>query len=115
MAILIACLGEGKGTWQTVFKLAAMPEWEKVLLVGPAFAREHLQLKENMEFLTVDDTQPVPRIAEMIQQKLGAVFGEVGVNLTSGNGNLHMAVLSAVLKSGGGVKLVHYGAGFEEL
>jgi hypothetical protein len=115
MAILIAALGEGKGTWQTVFKLASMSEWEKVIFVGPAFAGENLELKENMKFVAVDEKQPIGTLIAQLQKEFGTIFGEVGVNLTSGSGNLHMAILSAILKSGGGVKLVTWTDKFEEI
>lgn len=115
MTILIAALGEGKGTWQTVFKLASMKEWEKVIFIGPAFAKESLQLKENMKFITIDETQTIQKIIEQLQKEFGNLFGEVGVNFTSGNGNTHMAILSAILRCGGGVKLVTWTDKFEEI
>lgn len=92
-----------------------MPEWEHVIFIGPAFVKENLQLKENMRFVSVDDRLSIPHMTTHIQKALGDLFGEVGVNLYSGNGALHMAVLSAILKAGGGIKLVHYGDTFEEL
>jgi hypothetical protein len=116
MAVLVACLGEGKETWTSVFKLAAMPEWEKVIFIGPDFAKEHLTLKDNMSFITIDPNIPFEEQVQAIKKNLGDVgFGEVGVSLVSGSGLLHMVVLSALLKSGCGVKLVHYTDKFIEL
>jgi len=116
MAVFVACLGEGKGTWTSVFKLAAMPDWEKVIFVGPSFAKEHLTLKENMSFVTIDPNTSFEEQVQTIQKSIGDVcFGEVGVSLFSGSGLLHMVVLSALLKSGCGVKLVHYTDKFIEL
>lgn len=92
-----------------------MNEWEKVIFVGPAFAGENLELKENMKFVSVDEKQPIGTIISQLQKEFGTIFGEVGVNLTSGSGNLHMAILSAILKAGGGVKLVTWTDKFEEI
>ncbi len=114
MAVLIACLGESS-TWQPVLKLATMPEWEKVLFLGPQSVKDAVQLKPHMEFLVVDDKLPVIQLASLIAQKLGSVFGEVGLSMVSGSGALHMALLSAVLKCGGGIRLVHFSEKFEEL
>ncbi len=114
MAILIACLGQGQGTWSSVFKLANMPDWEKVIFIGPQFAKDTLQLKENMQFITIEE-KDVKKMTEDILAKIGNLFGEVGVSLYSGSGALHMATLAAVLKAGGGIKLVHYEDGLIEL
>lgn len=109
-------MGEGQGTWSAVFKLASMPEWEKVILVGPAFAKEHLTLKENMSFVELDQGSSFEEQVGLLQGGLGDVcFGEVGVSLFSGSGLLHMVVLSALLKSGCGIKLVHYTDKFIEI
>ena len=116
MAVLVACLGEGQGTWSSVFKLALMPEWEKVILVGPAFAKEHLTLKENMSFVELEQDSSFEEQVGFLQDRLGDVcFGEVGVSLYSGSGLLHMIVLSALLKAGCGIKLVHYTDKFIEI
>lgn len=114
MAMLLACLGESS-TWSPVLKLASMPEWEKVLFFGPQSVKDAVQLKPHMEFFVVDDKLPVMQLSAVIAQKLGAVFGEVGLSMISGSGALHMALLSAVLKCGGGIRLVNFSEKFEEL
>lgn len=115
MAVLVACIGEGKGTWTSVFSLASMPDWEAVVLIGNAFAKDKVTLTERMRFIEVDDREPVAAIRERIEKELGPLFGEVGLSLISGNGALHMATLSAVLRSGGGIRLVNYAGAFEEI
>ncbi|MBW3018833.1 hypothetical protein KY329_01440 [Candidatus Woesearchaeota archaeon] len=116
MAVLVACLGEGKGTWVSVFKLASMSDWEKIFFVGPGFAKEHLTLKDNMFFVEINQDLPLEEQVNLVQKSIGDIcFGEVGVSLFSGSGILHMVVLSALLRCGCGVKLVHFTDKFIEL
>ena len=37
---LIALLSTGKGTWGQIAGLMQKGEWEKIIIVGPAFAKE---------------------------------------------------------------------------
>ncbi|RLE46347.1 hypothetical protein DRJ22_02200 [Candidatus Woesearchaeota archaeon] len=116
MAVLVACLGSGKGTWSSVFRLASMPDWEKVVFVGPSFVKDFLELKENQSLIVVDEKLSVRDQISFVSDKLGGfAFGEVGVSLFSGSGLLHMVVISALLKVGCGVKLVHFDNNFLEL
>lgn len=108
MAIFVACLGDKPDTWNPVLKLASM-QWEHVFLVGPASVRDVLEINSRMSFVAVDEKQGIDSMVACIQKEISPkVFGEAGVSLYSGSGLLHMAVLSAILKSGGGVKLVHF-------
>ena len=109
MAILIACLGSTHDSWGPVLKLASMPDWEHVFFVGSASARDVLEANQRISFVAVDEKQNFDAMIAQIQKEISPkVFGEAGVSLYSGSGLLHMAVLSAILKAGGGVKLVHY-------
>lgn len=115
MAVLVACFGEGKQTWSSVLRLADM-DWERVFFVGPPFAEEHVRLKDHMEFISIRSADPFEQQVKQVSDALSAVaFGEVGVSLYSGTGLLHMVVLAALLRSGCGVKLVHYTDRFIEV
>jgi len=116
MAILVACFGEGEQTWSSVLRLARMEAWDRVFLVGPPFAKQHVQLADHMTFVVVRSKDAIEEQIKQVSDVLsGAAFGEVGVSLYSGTGLLHMVVLAAVLRSGCGVKLVHYTDKFIEV
>ena len=106
MTSLIACLGSGKGTWTEVKKLIASESWDKVFLVTNSFGKERFQA--NAEFIIVDDLQPpqviTPIIVSQLQGKIADT--QVALNIASGSGNLHMAILAALLKLGLGVRLM---------
>jgi hypothetical protein len=107
MTTLVACLGTGKGTWAEVRQLIHAESWEKIFLVTNAFCREKFT-DSKAEFIVVDDLQPPTLIAAMIigQLKGKILDTEVALNMISGGGNMHMALMSALLKLGFGIRLV---------
>lgn len=107
MTMLVACLGTGKGTWAEVRKLIESESWEKVFLVTNSFGKEKFSAA-NAEFIMVDDFQePQAMAAVIISQLKGKINStEVALNISSGSGNAHMAILSALLKLGLGIRLV---------
>jgi hypothetical protein len=109
MTTLIACLSTGKGTWGHVARLIADEGWEKIILIGNEFVKENFKIeKENVELIAVNPMKFLPELVEEIRSKLeGRIKGtEVALNLVSGSGKEHMAVLSALLKLGLGIRLV---------
>ncbi len=110
MTTLVACLSTGKGTWVPVFELAKNPLFEQVYLVCNPWTQQNLKTSQNNLYLIlIDDQQPLFSLIETIQKALkGKILDtEVALNLFSGTGKEHMAVLSAILKLGLGIRLVH--------
>ena len=110
MTILIACLGVGKGTWTNLNRLALSEVWEKIYLVTDSFGKEKFQPSENMELILVDFRKDVAElkndIVAILKEKIKDA--EVALNLISGSGNEHMAILSALLQLGLGIRLVNF-------
>jgi hypothetical protein len=108
MTELIACLSTGKGTWSHLSKLIADQSFERIFLITNQFGSEKFTPRNNTELIVLDLTQPLPTLVKEIkknlQQKITGT--EVALNLTSGTGKEHMAVLSAVLKLGVAIRLV---------
>lgn len=119
MTDLIACLSTGKGTWIPVIKLIQSESWDKIYLIAPAFAPEKFNVGKPVEFIIVDPEKPLKElhrtICEGLNRKLTGI--EVALNLSSGTGKEHMAIISAVLKQGVGIRLVsvNENGGTEEL
>lgn len=107
MTSLITCLSTGKGTWTTVAKTIAAHEWDKVFIVTNEFGKDKFQLKANMEFIVIADG-PLQPMVEQIRRSLEGKIADlqVAVNLDSGTGKEHMAVISAVLRLGLALRLV---------
>jgi hypothetical protein len=108
MTDLIACLSVGKGTWGHVARLIEEQEWSKVYLIANNLAKEKFSIKSNTEFIIVDSEKPLVELSEDIRKALyGRISDmEVAINLISGTGKEHMAILSAVLKLGLGVRMI---------
>ena len=106
MASLVATLGQGKGTWNELKKIIGQESWETVYLVTNDFGRQNFQAK--VEFIIVDDRLPAKELVpEIMRQLKGKIRGtEAALNVASGSGNVHMALLAALLKLGLGIRLV---------
>lgn len=108
MTELIVCLSTGKGTWVPVINLIENNEWDQIFIIGNEFAREKFNPKKPVEFIIVDSRMSSKQMVEIIKSQLeNKIKGlEVALNLTSGTGNEHMAIMSAILKLGLGVRFV---------
>ena len=111
MTTLIALLSTGKGTWSEVMKLMNQADFEKIILVTNNFGKERFSHSKPFELIVVDFNQPIKHLIEVIRKSLSEKIDnplatEVALNLSSGNGKEHMALLSAVLKAGLGLRLV---------
>ena len=109
MPTLIACLSSGKGTWSEVLRIIQGEPWQHVFLVTDSFGQEKFPLKrEHLSFVLVNIFQETPLLVTAIKQQLQGKIAdfEVGLNLASGSGKEHMAVLQAVMELGLNFRLV---------
>lgn len=109
MTSLIAILSSGKGTWAQVLSLIKAESWDKIYLICNDFANENFKIDmQNVIKLKINEKDPsrsVDALAKFFKKDVKDF--EVAVNLFSGSGLEHMAVLSAILKSGLGIRLVY--------
>jgi hypothetical protein len=112
MTSLVACVGTGKGTWALVQKLLVQEQWDKIFLITNDFGKEKFQTPKEAEKVVLADSLTTVQCVEYITNSLqGKIAGfEVALNLTSGTGREHMAIISSVLKLGLAVRLVEPGA-----
>tara|TARA_Y100000034_G_C6773099_1_gene345010 strand:+ start:393 stop:737 length:345 start_codon:yes stop_codon:yes gene_type:complete len=104
--MLISCLSTGKGTWGHVNRLIEEGNFGKTILITNEFGKENFSNKE-AELIIVNTSQGLNEMRDEILSKLkGNVEGEVAVNFVSGTGKEHMALISALLKLGVGIRLV---------
>lgn len=108
MTSLIACLSTGKGTWALVTDIIKGAKWEKVYLITNEFGRDKFQKIEGVELFVLNlENSPDILSDEIVAALHGNNLGtELAINMSSGTGNEHMALLSAVLKLGLGVRFV---------
>lgn len=118
MTELVALLSTGKGTWSEVAKLISGHEWEKIVLITDEFGSNTFKKKENIELIIVNPDESIELLIDKMHRELREkIIGtEVAVNFTSGTGKEHMALLSALLKLGLGIRLVTFTAnGIKEI
>ena len=108
MTELVACFSHGEKTQSHVIKLVESKDWSKIFLITNEQFKEHFKSLKNVEFVLVDFRQPVKELINEITSKLRNKLTdiEVALNLVSGNGKEHMAILSALLKLGVGIRLM---------
>lgn len=107
MTDIVACLGSGKGTWNYVNDLIMAASWDKVYLITNSFGKENFKPKREAEFVLIDENMMLTELVEDIRKKMEKKLGiEVAVNIISGSGKEHMALISALLKLGLSIRIV---------
>ena len=107
MTSLVACLSTGKGTWTEVVKLIKTGKFEKVFLVTNQFGKDTFK-SSDVEMIVVDSSKDYNGLIDDIKDGLkGKILDtEVAVNLVSGTGKEHMAIMGALLQLGLGLRFV---------
>ena len=109
MVSLVALLSSGKGTWAQVNVLIKNQKWDKIYLICNDYAFKNFEVDQNKAIkLFFNEQKPidsVPKLAEFFKKEIKDF--EVALNLSSGTGIEHMAIMGAVLKSGLGLRFVY--------
>ena len=108
MTDLVACLSSDVKNWAHVSRLVKEQDWKRVFIVTTDLGKTKFKADKDIEFVVVDSSKPVFELIEDIKKGLkGKITDlEVALNLVSGTGKEHMAVLSALLKLGVGIRLM---------
>ncbi len=110
MTSLIACLSTGKDTWGHVGRLINEQEWDKVFLITNSFGSEKFKANKEINFIVVDIDKPIKELREdihsQLKDKIKLSETEVALNLYSGSGKEHMALISSLLSLGLGIRLI---------
>ena len=108
MTILVACLSTGKGTWGHVNRVIQDGKFEKILLLTNEYGKENFTKDDKTELIPLNFSQGLrelrDEIIKIIKEKIKEP--EVAVNIVSGTGKEHTALISALLKSGIGIRFV---------
>ena len=109
MTYLVACLGSKGPHWDYLRKLIDSEAWEAVFIVCGPDGNEFTSTKK-LSFIFADSKLPLSELSRNIQQGLKdkIIDTEVAVNFVLGTGKEHMALISAVIKLGLGIRLVAY-------
>ena len=108
MTTLVACLSTGKGTWGHVSRLMNDSNWDKIFLITNNFGKENFNTENKpIELIVADDKGGLEELRDSIIKELEGKIKdtEVSINLVSGSGKEHMAIMAAILKLGVGIRL----------
>ena len=108
MTDLIASLTTGKGTWIDVLKIMDSEDWGNIFLITNEFGVKNFRSKKKVNFIVINDKKPSYFIVkDIIKQLEGKINGfEVALNVSSGTGKEHMAIMAALLKLGLALRFV---------
>ena len=108
MPTLIASLSTGKGTWSEVNKIILSQPWTAIFLITNSFGQENYKPDANTKLVLIDPFLETSKLVELIKKQLQGkiVDFEVAVNLCSGSGKEHMAILEAILELGLNFRIV---------
>ena len=119
MTQLVVILGTGTGSWAHVSKLMTQEGFDEIILITNNFGKDKLNPSTDTSLVVVDFNQPVHILLDIFIKELRPKLKgtEVALNMISGAGPEHMALLSAILKLGFGIRLVVAGSAnhFDEL
>ncbi|MBS3149785.1 hypothetical protein J4455_03795 [Candidatus Woesearchaeota archaeon] len=105
---LIACLSTGKGTWGHVNRMITDGKWDKIYLITNDYGKENFAKDDKTELMSFNMNQGLIELRDEIFNNLKGKIKdtEVAVNFISGAGREHMALISALLKLGIGIRLM---------
>lgn len=108
MTDLVACLSSGKSSWNHIKRLVDEGDWNNIYLVTDEFGLKNFSCSKSANFIIINAESSAKEIIENIKKQLAGRISEleVGLNLVSGTGKEHMAVLSALLQLGLGIRLM---------
>lgn len=108
MTELVACLSTGKGTWGHVSHLIKNEKWDRVFLITNEYGKQNFTADDRTELLEVNMDIGLKELKEQIREQLKPrIKGtEVAVNVISGAGKEHMALIAALLQIGVGIRLI---------
>lgn len=111
MVSLVTIISSGKGTWGQVNTLLREGTWDHQYIVCNDFAYDQFQAKDSntttkLRFDEKSWKESYQQLAGFFKEQLKGEM-EVAVNISSGSGVEHMAVISALLKAGVGIYFVY--------
>ena len=108
MTDLITYIGEGKGTIAHVEKVISGESWEKILVIASPEHKKESPKDERIEIVEIDSQKMLPEMIEQIKKELKnkVKIMDTAVNIISGTGKEHMALISALLQLGIGIRFI---------
>lgn len=98
MKIFIGVLSTGKGTWGQVAHIIDNTEYEKVYLISNEWAQDKFNCSKPINWLIIDPRKGFSEIIEDLQNQWPKDLKEIDLNIHSGSGKEHSAILAILLE-----------------
>ena len=105
MKTIRVTLGVGKGTWGIVKRICS-EEWDSIIIFGNQWAKDTFKSDASFKWVVLDDQEDSCQLVDAIESVFESDLGEIYINLSSGSGREHIALLSALVKNGKTFKTV---------
>jgi hypothetical protein len=110
MTQLVTILSTGKGSWAEVAALINKSEFDEVYILTNSFGKEKFTNlpEKKIEIFVFDFDKDILLLSKDFYNALKQhmKFGDIAINMSSGDGKTHMALFSAMIKMGVGIRLV---------
>ncbi|MFH1456272.1 MAG: hypothetical protein ABIF40_04970 [archaeon] len=107
MTDLVANLSTGKGTWGHVGRLINEKDWTNIYLITNEFGQKNFTTEKKVNFIVINPITPLEEIKNYITAELkDKLKNEVALNVVSGSGKEHMAIIAALFNLGIGIRLI---------
>lgn len=106
MKTFLGILSTGKGTWGQVAHIIDNNEYENVYLISNEWAQDKFTCSKKVNWIIIDPRKGFSEITQELEEQMPKDIKEVDLNIHSGSGKEHSAVLSLLLKNNVKFKIV---------
>ena len=99
MKTFLGILSTGKGTWGQVAHIIDNTEYDNIYLISNEWAQEKFTCSKKVNWIIIDPRKGFSEIVNDIEEQMPKDLTEVDLNIHSGSGKEHSAVLSIILKN----------------
>ncbi|MFH0906073.1 MAG: hypothetical protein V1824_01930 [archaeon] len=97
MKTFLGVLSTGKGTWGQVGHIIDNSDYEKVYLISNEWAHDKFKCSKPINWVFVDPRKGFSEILEDLEKQWPKEIKEVDLNIHSGSGKEHCAILAALI------------------
>ena len=107
MTQLVVCLSSENPSISYITKLIKDHNWDKIIILN-SNPNNPIKKSDNLEIININSSKPLIELANDLKNSLqGKITDiEVATNFVSGSGKEHMAIVSALLKLGLGIRFI---------
>jgi hypothetical protein len=105
---LITLALTGKGSWAKVYSLLNKEQFDSIILLTNTYGKERFQPNNKTKVLEIDNEQPIKALKQALKVILKPEIKdiEVTINIDSGTGKEHTALICALIEIGVGINFI---------